>query len=291
MIWLPLAAMFMWVEKMFLGERFETSTKAGFGATPYVWLRQIQAPMSDRVLMAWLNKFSGILYTKITGKPFIWRSAEHVKIYLFWKWVFVALPLVMMHYMFGFSAACFLALAWALVWQHEYWCVYVEALCFLLVLTASLPLALLAAVLGGLSRESVFLIVPMYVFVTGDYLGGIGIAAVFALTYWLKRRWVGERTRYVHTFALWSNLVWGWWLKRMKQVKHGSMGYMPYGVFWILLAVAVAWMPMPLVLTQTAGCMLVLVLFSGPLWGFLWEPRTIVNAAIWIGPALIGVWG
>lgn len=287
LVWLPLAAMLQWVETQFLGETMERSTFAGMGATPYVWLRKTKAPMSDRVLMAWVNKLCMVLHRRITGKRIIWLSWPHKKMYMFWKWLFMAIPLMLMHNMFGFSAACFLALVWTMMWQYDYWDIYIEATVILLALTGNLPLAILGAVLGPLSRESTLLVIPVYTLATGDWVGGIVVAAVWATSFLLRKRWVGPRERYTHRCTLFNNMVWRWWLKFWLSARDSKVGYLPFGVFWILLSCTVLLLPMPGTLQATAGCMPILLLLGGPIFGYLWEPRAVANTAIWVGPALI----
>lgn len=281
---IPFSLMFQWAESVFLGDRMYRSYYSGFGATAGVITRKIEAPMANRVLMAWLLYGTDQVF-KLFGKRLIWNGDSHGWAYVFWKWLLACCALMLQAHLFGFASAVFLMLAWLLVLQFDYWCVYAEALCFLLALTGNLPLALVGCVIGPLSRESTLMSPALYLFTTADPIGGGICFAVWFGVWLVKKRWVGSPEWYTATLAIWGNLLWRWWMKALPF-------RIPYLAFSLVLgAMCLIIQPhyqlLPHTLEITYWAVPTLLLMGGLIVGFMWETRTIINVMIWVGPLLL----
>jgi len=234
--------------------------------------------------MAWLI-FAVDRISRKFGYRFKWKTMTHLYTYMALKWLMMGTVLCLDAYLFGLGPALFLALCYVLVWMFDYWCVYAEALTFLLALTGSLPLALLACMLGPLSRESTLLAPAIYFFVTGDFVGSAICTGVWLAIYLLKKKWVGNPPWYTDRFTLKTILNW-----RAFLASHpGREPYFAFAIFFVIMSMALlpGYHALPVSLEQTAWVVPTLILMGGFLTGFLWEPRVFINVAIWIGPLLL----
>ena len=157
------------------------------------------------------------------------------------------------------------------------------------------PLGILAAILGALSRESTALIVPIYFMASGgDFIGTILIGTTFVIATILKRRWVGDTPRYTWAspFVLWNNLLWWWWWRSWnlpgRAIDFKCSTFIFAVLFITILCLAMIFAPIPAAVAPTAWAAPTLILFSGILFAYMWEPRSFINRLIWFGPILLG---
>lgn len=283
LVWMAIAAL-----TLALSSRagVETSGKVGFAATPLVARRQASTPALYRVLVPWLMVASTQLHFRL--RPGKVKAFWH---YAAWKWALTTSALVVCNHLFGPGVALFLVLTWIFFFQYDYWDDPAEALCFLLALTCSLPLAILSAIIGGLTKETTILVAPIYGFASGDWLGALFIGLLTASILVAVRLYQGKPSG-VDPNADYKrnalrNLNWLTWIRRWPKLQH----YFVVRTGWTICSAAVVLFAssLPPVLEQTVWMPPIMCLL-GLAFGLLWEPRMLGSNAIWIGAALIGAY-
>lgn len=162
----------------------------GYGAMRGVLERSGFAPGRYRVLVPWL----------VGWLPLPWRLVEYLAV----KWALMGASLLAAFPLVGESGMLLLALLMATTFEFDYWDCYAELLGVCLCLSGEPWLVLLGAVVWGLSRETVFLAIPL-AFVSGSWEAGI--AALAGMITWgtvrvyqgkadlYSGRWTGRQGR------------------------------------------------------------------------------------------------
>lgn len=290
-MWLALmvvAAQLTLTEIKVLGPDFGTQNNGGNGyhALLPVWKKQCTAPGQYRVLIPWIVVFVVMNLSKLRYR--ITGERKQVNLWGFYqvaKGILVWVMLYTCYLFFGLPVTMFLCAVTMLHFQYDYWDIYVEAICLLLALTGNLPLALVAAVIGGLSRPTTALVGPIFGFVTGEWLwAGVVLAvnaAVQALVIWYQGP--AKRALTVKQLIV-ANLHWMYSMKRRKK----WIPYLMWHSFWIVLCSVTMILfhdKLPHPLAVTAWVPPVICLAASTM-GVIWEPRAMTSAAIWVGAAL-----
>ena len=235
----------------------------GFGAIDSIRAKKAAAPMAYRVLLPWLVGW-------IT--PPGWRlvAYELVKIGL------MATALGLYANMCGTMAALVMGVLWVSTFRFDYWDVYVEVLAFVLCLTTSLPLALLGAFLGALSKETAGILPILYLTLTGDWLGAFWVALVCWGTLLLVRAYTGYRPMYCSRLMIRQN-----W-KDLLALKDGWILSPQFvSLVWIVGGLWATFAP-----NVPGGWIVPVLLVAGGTMGRIVEPRIFLSTSIWIAAAI-----
>lgn len=272
-MFLLLAAALLWIEYAVTYPNYGAMWN-GIGAIPQVIQRKGKAPMVYRVLVPWLTYATN----RVLFRGKLSRKGGLIA-YLFWKWVFMSASLSLAAHLFGIPYALVIALAWVICFQYDYWTPYVETLVILLALTGNPYLFLLGLILGALSKESTILAVPTFLLLTSDPWWTLaGTILWFAVRYAMVR-YQGKHKRYVSFMAIKYNLD---FISEIKKRNWTCWPYFAIGVVMILAASLAPWYVLPPALEATV-VMVPIIALGGLFISLLWEPRTMVIMAIWIG--------
>ena len=265
MTWLFFALLLDRVQlKLTSNDYLPGSFHPGYGIIDRVLKRKAYAPMAYRVLVPWLIGWN-------KENRFVWLY-EPVKILLmaFSMWA-ASLTL-------GTLGGVILGILYCSTFWSDYWDVYVEVGCLALALTGQVELALLGAVLLGLSRETAPLVGVTYALVTGDIGVGLQLFAVSCAVLLAVRLYIGKKELYC------ERMMWRRNIKDLKTIFDNRPVYLGEMTLSVIISVLIlialsdfptAW-PVPLAL-----------LVMGWLMGRAAETRIFAGCFLWLIPILM----
>ena len=180
----------------------------GYGAIQGVLARTGHAPGRYRVLVPWL----------VCWLPVRWRLVS----YLAHKWGLMGLSLVVARSLVGESGALALGLLMAATFEFDYWDCYAELLGVGLCLSGEPWQVLVGVVVWGVSRETVFLAVPL-AFLSGGWEAGIASLAG-VVVWWLIRQYQGKADLYSGRWKMRKSRLGAW---------RGLKGKVPGWRYWL----------------------------------------------------------
>lgn len=254
-----------------LSEHSYGNRYCGIGTVDGVLARNIQAPMAYRVLVPWI--------IGVVERLFPWtRKHELTVLYEPLKIAAMTYALWAASLAIGTPAALLLAALLPATFLFDYWDWAIELGGIALALTGRPELALVGAILLGLSRETAPLIAVTYVMVTGDIGRGLQILGVSLAVLLIVRLAVGKRGLYCSRWMIAQN-----WhdLRALVQNVPIYMGEMSITIVLTTLTVLVivmgapAW-PVPLI-----------VLVSGWTMARAPETRVFTTCLLWVAPLLL----
>ncbi|MEA1998254.1 MAG: hypothetical protein U9N61_02860, partial [Euryarchaeota archaeon] len=234
--------------------------RSGYAIIDKVLQRDAYAPMAYRWLMP-------LLASSKKGR-FVWVY-EPLKIGMmaFSMW---AASLIL-----GVAGGLALGLMYCMTFWTDYWDVYIEVGAYALALTGQVELALLGAILLGLSRETAPLVGIIYALVTGDIGGGLQLIALSSAILLIIRLYVGKKKLYCERFM---------WRQNIRDVKDIFENH-PFYLGEITMTLITTALTIIAILQFPPGWPVCLVLLlAGWLMGRAAETRIFAGCFLWIIP-------
>lgn len=240
----------------------------GLGALEGTWKMTNQAPMAYRVLMAWL----------VAWLP----NGLQLHVYQAVKTLALACGLWLVGLGLGTAAALGLAGLLAITFRYDYWDWEIEILCIGLALTGDFRLALVGAIVWGLSRETAPLAGVVFWLREPDLHGAGAVAVTAGLVMLAVRMAVGEKELYCERVMVRRNLA---NLKHAwdnRQNPMAAWGHPGRAVFITLLGLGAA-------VSQALGWpVIILSLAAGWIFALADEVRVFTPALVFISGWLWG---
>ncbi len=241
----------------------------GLGCVDQVNMRITKAPMAYRVLVPWTMW----LVEKIFGRTF-----RRVTVYQTLKVLLDSGALYFVGYVFGPFIATLTAVFLLLTFKFDYWDWSVELMAVMMVLTGQPLFMFIAAVLLGLSRETVF-ILPVVAVLTFGIMSikfdiAIGIMTLLcAVAFFSVRIVVGRREMYCSRYMLPRN-----W-KELKE----SFKFYPFFHSEPLISLILFLTVIPLLFNHVEGWFIPFIIFPlGWVFGIASETRIFATAIPWV---------
>lgn len=246
----------------------------GVGAIDRVLAKTALAPMAYRVLMPWLVGLVERIYPHARS----WRIEgvyEPLKI-LMMAWAFWGCELAI-----GREGALLVIVLLSTTYLYDYWSWAPEMAALAFALSGNLPLAIVGAVLGALSKPETALLAPLtYLFVTWDWLGAVLIGAAVVIPWAGVRLWAGQHKLYCERWTWRKNL-------RCVQVWHKNH---PVYFGSIVMSGLLSVLTLGVVVTGRGGPawpVPLLLLGAGWTMALVNETRVLAPLLIWIAGGLL----
>ena len=233
-------------------------------------------PAQWRVLMPWLF---GATRWALGGKE---DPPLELPIYLFWKWALMSIAMMAASYFLSPIIALGMGLFWVLTFQYDYWCVYSEALAFVLVLTGNPLLGVAGGVIGGLTKNTAVVLPLVFACVNRTWWSILVAAACYG-TLAFVRFYQGNAPRY-HPYRNPMNCAFFTVWKGVAKRRYLIIGWGVIIVSWIVFA-HFQYMPEPY---RSTAWVLPAMTFAAMFFALIHEPRVMAVNIIWIVSLLIG---
>lgn len=174
--------------------------RSGYGAIDLVNSKKAFSPMAYRVLVPWLIAIlERLFHTPIKWRLTLWY--EPIKIMI------MAVALWGCSLAIGPVGALLVGCMWCVTFWTDYWDGYIEIAALAFAMTGRIELAVVGAVMLGLSRETAPLVGLTYFLVTGDFGSSLCLFTVSFSILSAVRICVGDKKLYCSRWMWRQNII------------------------------------------------------------------------------------
>jgi hypothetical protein len=245
-----------------------------FGAIDNINKRVTYAPMSYRVLNAWIIRLIESFVPQM--------KQQRLMVYELLKMVSMVFALSCVEYALGLERALLVATMIPVTFQFDYIDCYYELAAFAAALSGNWQLTLFAGMLLAFERETAPLIPITFYLVTGDGQHTLGIIWVIALVMLCIRLYVGYKKLYCDRFMYkrnWQNLK-DWFTKPY------SVMLIDHRILSLILSILTIWYICSGQVIIAAPMPLVVILLSYTM-GIAAETRILMPLTLWLAMGII----